>query len=148
MKLVINCDGGARGNPGPAASAFVVFDASGQIVHQQGKYLGEGTNNQAEYEAVLLAVAWLVQNYPQAEAEFFLDSQLVVNQLKGSFKVKDPELKIKYSQIKSLIENCKLSRRAGSVPAGKIVSFNYISRDHNFLVDTLVNQTLDEHISA
>ena len=138
MQLTVNCDGGARGNPGPAASAFVVFDASGQVMYQAGKYLGEGTNNQAEYEAVLLAINWLGQNYPQAEVEFRLDSQLVVNQLKGSFKVKDPELKIKYSEIKSLIENCKL----------KIVNFSYVPRDKNFLADNLVNQTLDKNISA
>lgn len=137
MQLTLDCDGGARGNPGPAASAFVVFDESGQVVYQAGKYLGEGTNNQAEYEAVWLAVNWLGQNYPQAEVEFRLDSQLVVNQLKGNFKVKDPELKIKYSEIKSLIENCKL----------KIVNFSYVPRIKNFLADNLVNQTLDIHTS-
>ena len=138
MKLKVNCDGGARGNPGPAASAFVVFDSSGQVIHHLGKYLGEGTNNQAEYEAVLMAVNWLGQNYPQAEVEFRLDSQLVVNQLQGNFKIKNPSLNKIYSQINNLILEKQL----------KINRFSYVPRGRNYLADNLVNQTLDKNISA
>lgn len=134
MKLVINCDGGARSNPGPAASAFVVFDVSGQVVYQTGKYLGDGTNNQAEYEAVLMAVNWLGQNYPRAEVEFLLDSQLVVNQLQGHFRIKNQTLKKIFSQINNLILEKQL----------RIKSFSYVPRERNFVADSLVNQTLDE----
>jgi len=138
MKLIIHCDGGARGNPGPAAGAFVVFDKSGQVIYQQGKYIGEGTNNQAEYGAVWLAVNWLGHNHPLAEVEFRLDSQLVINQLLGQFKIKKPHLKKMYSQIHNLILEKKL----------KIIKFTYVPRDKNFFADNLVNQTLDAKTSS
>lgn len=134
--LSIYCDGGARGNPGPAAAAFVVTNDQRKVVYQQGKYLGEATNNQAEYEAVWMALNWLAQNHSDTEAKFFLDSQLVVNQLQGKFKIKDPILKIKYLEIKTLIET------------GKIIHFIYVPRSKNFLADTLVNQTIDRQNSA
>lgn len=137
MKLVIHCDGGARGNPGPAASAFVVFDESGQVVYQLGKFIGEDTNNKAEYGAVWLAVNWLGRNHPQAEVEFRLDSMLVVNQLLGKFKIKNPHLKQMHAQIHNLILEKKL----------KIINFSYVPRAKNFIADNLVNQTLDVNIS-
>lgn len=132
-RLSIYCDGGARGNPGPAAAAFVVIDDSGKVVYQQGKYLGEATNNRAEYEAVIFALQWIVKQFPKIPINFYLDSQLVVNQLRGNFKVKDPVLKNKYLEIKTLIENYKLP----------IVNFISVPRDRNFLADALINQTID-----
>jgi len=138
MQLIVNCDGGARGNPGPAACAFVVTDHSGQIVYQQGEYLGQATNNQAEYAAVWLAVNWLANNYPDVETEFFLDSQLVVNQLQGNFKIKNDVLKQKLAEINNFIFVSHL----------KIAGFNYVSREKNFAADNLVNQTLDHHLSV
>ena len=138
MQLLINCDGGARGNPGPAACAFVVTDHSGQIVYQQGKYLGQATNNQAEYAAVWLAVNWLANNYLDAETEFFLDSLLVVNQLQGNYKIKNVALKLKLSEIQNFISMKNL----------KIAGYSYVSREKNFLADNLVNQTLDKYLSV
>ena len=133
MQLNIFCDGGARGNPGPAASAFIVREETGKILHQQGFYLGVATNNQAEYQAVLEAMKWIVKNHSESEISFFLDSLLVVNQLSGKFKVKDSVLKIKYLEINGLIKNLKL----------RIKIFTYLPRSQNFLADKIVNETLD-----
>jgi len=133
VQLNIFCDGGARGNPGPAASAFIVREETGKILHQQGFYLGVATNNQAEYQAVLEAMKWIVKNHSESEISFFLDSLLVVNQLSGKFKVKDSVLKIKYLEINGLIKNLKL----------RIKIFTYLPRSQNFLADKIVNETLD-----
>lgn len=137
MKLKINCDGGARGNPGPAATAFVVFDEQGNKIYHQGDFLGNATNNQAEYQAVLNAVTWLGENHPQAATKFFLDSQLVVNQLNGKFKIKNAQLRDLYQQIKQKILTHQL----------KLEEFSFVYRTENFLADNLVNQTLDKHLS-
>ncbi|KKS89938.1 MAG: Ribonuclease H [Candidatus Woesebacteria bacterium GW2011_GWA1_43_12] len=133
----IHTDGGARGNPGPAACAFVATDENGSLIHQQGFYLGVATNNQAEYQAVIEALKWLSQQTTKDQrpiANFYLDSQLVVNQLKGLFKVKDENLKIKKFEILDLITNYKL----------KIKNFAYVPRSQNAAADLLVNQTLDQ----
>ena len=109
-QLSVYCDGGARGNPGPAASAFVVLDSAGQLVHEQGFFLGTATNNQAEYQAVLEALRWLASYQPAQDhhliVNFYLDSQLVVNQINGFWKIKDSILRQLVSEVKKLIENC------------------------------------------
>lgn len=129
----IFCDGGARGNPGPAASAFVVIDLLGNTVVKKGFFLGTTTNNQAEYQAVILALEYLNENYPNGTLSFFLDSQLVVNQINGLFKVRDENLIQKNMQINDLINQRK----------NKNISFTYIPRAKNFFADKLVNSTLD-----
>jgi ribonuclease HI len=134
--LSIYCDGGARGNPGPAASAFVVFDAEGKIVFQQGDYLNSTTNNLAEYRAVFNAVQWLGKNFPQGSVNFYLDSQLVVNQLKGLFKIKEPGLIKLHQEIQTAISEYKLPK----------FSFKYVPREKNFMADKLVNETLDAQL--
>ena len=128
----IHTDGGARGNPGQAACAFVVTDEKGRLIHRQGFYLGVTTNNQAEYLGVIKALEWLSAQKHE-ETEFFLDSQLIVNQLNGRYRVKDSGLKIKNLEIKDLIKNFKL----------KIKNFSYVPRTQNSQADLLVNQTLD-----
>ncbi|MDO8488359.1 MAG: ribonuclease HI family protein [bacterium] len=138
MQLKIHCDGGARGNPGPAASAFVVYDETGKIIFENGAYLGTATNNQAEYQAVLNAITWLADHHSQAHTEFFLDSLLVASQLNGQYKIKNLELKKLADQIKNIIAEKKLL----------ITKFSFVYRDKNFLADSLVNQTLDERNSA
>lgn len=134
--MIINCDGGARGNPGPAASAFVVIDDQGKRLYQQGNYLGKGTNNQAEYDAVWMAVNWLSQNLPDAEAQFVLDSQLVTNQLSGQFKIKNPQLKKVFTRITNFIFENRL----------KISGYDYVPRHKNSVADNLVNKILDQHL--
>ena len=102
--LSIYCDGGARGNPGPAAIAFVVWQ-DGKIIHRFSRKIGKTTNNVAEYQAAIAALEWLSQqsaisnkqslllrNQPSA-ISFYLDSLLIVNQLNGIFKIKNSFLK-------------------------------------------------------
>lgn len=130
--LKIYCDGGARGNPGPAASAFVVFGTSGKVLTKGSRFIGRTTNNVAEYKAVVFALEWLSQNTKDQGVVFFLDSQLVVNQLTGRFRVKDKKLIKLAKMIKNLEKNF----------LGKIIYKN-ISRKQNKITDFLVNQTLN-----
>src|SRR3989344_1466808 len=137
LVLSVNCDGGARGNPGPGASAFILTTSSGQVLYQQGDYLGRVTNNQAEYAAVAFALDWIVNHNAKVQhMTFFLDSLLVVNQLKGQFKIKDPILKQKKTEIEA-----QLSRLSEL----NTLTFTHIPRSHNSAADLLVNQTLDNH---
>lgn len=133
-KIIINTDGGARGNPGPAASGFVVR-VDGKVIFEKGKYLGETTNNVAEYQAVNLAFGWLKEKKEELEitsVEFFLDSELVTKQLRGDYKIKNQNLLAIASQVK------KQERDLG-IP----ITYNYIPRAQNSLADAVVNQTLD-----
>lgn len=130
MNLKIKTDGGSRGNPGQAACAYVVY-AEGNLREKRGKYLGIATNNVAEYEGVLFALESLREN----NLDFYLDSLLVVNQLKGLWKIKDENLKVLNLKIKDLTKNLK-------------VSWNHIPREENFEADALVNETLDNHGTA
>lgn len=133
-QIIVNTDGGARGNPGPAAAAFVVVD-NGQILHQEGKYLGRATNNLAEYQAVNLAFDWLVKNAKRLSLtviDFFLDSQLVVRQLTGHYKIKSQNILAVAGEIK-----------AKEKLLGKKIFYHYVPREENHLADSLVNQTLD-----
>ena len=135
-RLSIYCDGGARGNPGPAAIGFVVYKDR-KIIHKSSKKIGETTNNVAEYQAVIAALEWLKENYATMRlrdyaTDFYLDSQLIVNQLNGNFKIKN-------SNLQKLIVRAKnLERKIN----GKI-SYSYISRQKNKIADALVNQALN-----
>lgn len=128
-------DGGARGNPGPAATGFVIKDDGRQNIAQAGNYLGEATNNEAEYRAVLAALEHLIDHFkpaPGTKVLCHLDSQLVVEQLSGRFKIK----KIHLAQLASAVHRL-ISQ------AGLVVTFTYIPREQNAEADALVNQTLD-----
>jgi len=135
--LKVFTDGGARGNPGPAAAAFVVYRGEG-ILAQEGHYLGRATNNVAEYQAVLKAFDWLLSHQEKVKeggkVEFFLDSKLVVFQLNGQFK-------IKARNLLPLVLAIKQKEKALGVP----VSYSYIPRFKNEAADLLVNQTLDQN---
>lgn len=135
--LSIFCDGGARGNPGPATCAFVVKTQKGQVVKKQGKFLGVNTNNQAEYSAVLEAFKWLTENNQllntTREINFYLDSNLVVSQLNGIYKVKNAELRNLLFDIRSLESQVN----------SKII-YHQIPREKNQDADLLVNQTFDQ----
>lgn len=137
--LTIFTDGGSRGNPGLAACAFVVFDSSNSLIFQQGYKLGVTTNNVAEYTAVLKALEWLIEKSGHrtqgTEVNFYLDSLLVVQQLKGVYKIKDIKLQNLQVKIQSLISNLQ-----------SLISWSHIPREQNKTADLLVNQTLDaEH---
>lgn len=133
--LKIFCDGGARGNPGKAAAAFVV-EKDGKIIYSEAAYLGKTTNNAAEYLAVALALKWLVGNPEVGEEvpgiEFALDSELVTKQISGAYRVKNKNLKNIFAEVNTLINQ---------IP-GRII-FKNISRAKNKKADFLVNQKLD-----
>lgn len=135
--IIIFTDGGARGNPGPAAGACVIKDSAGNVRLMCGKYLGKATNNIAEYQGVVLAFEEILKiakiKFSEANLNFNLDSNLVVNQLNGKFKVKDyniRQLVVKIREFESKFGN---------------VRYAYIPREENTLADSVVNKTLDEH---
>lgn len=109
MKIIIHTDGGARGNPGPAAVGVTASDEKGKKIFEAGTYIGETTNNVAEYTAVAEALTWIVAHKSQwgtdetPEAQFYLDSTLVVNQLNGIFKVKDARLRELLTRVRILV---------------------------------------------
>ena len=131
--LIIYTDGGARNNPGPAAIGVVLEDERGQIIKEFGRYIGEATNNQAEYQA--LAAALQEAKKLKAEiVECYLDSELVVKQLKQEYKVKDKNLAPWFIKIWNMAQGFKK------------ISFNHVKREHNQRADYLVNKTLDKII--
>lgn len=132
MKLVIFTDGASRGNPGRASYGFTISDEKGHIIYEEGKYIGITTNNVAEYTAVLEALKYLKKKNPKKlQIELFADSRLVVEQLSGRFKIKNPNLKILFDQIKIL-----------EIEIGDVF-YKHIPRAQNFRADKLANQALD-----
>lgn len=130
-KVIIYTDGGARGNPGPAGIGVVIFDeAEHSILGQHKEYLGETTNNQAEYKAVVLALQ-KVKSLKPTEVEIRMDSELICSQLNGTFKIKNPEFQDSFIKIWNLKQNFNK------------VKFKYIPREKNRLADKLVNQAID-----
>lgn len=133
--LKIYCDGGARGNPGPAAAAFVA-EEDGKVIYKGTKFLGTTTNNVAEYSAVILALVWLLKNssiqHPASGIQIILDSELVAKQLSGKFKIKNSNLKKLFEDAKSLEKKIQVK-----------ITFSTVERSKNKLADFLVNKTLD-----
>jgi len=129
----IFADGGSRGNPGHSASGFVLLDREDSILVDKGVYLGITTNNQAEYTALKLALEEARKMGVQ-EVEVYMDSLLVVNQMKGIFKVKNRDLWPIHDAITQLVKQFKH------------VSFAHVPRELNKLADTAVNRALDEEL--
>jgi len=131
--LKIYTDGGSRGNPGPGAVGVVIRDKKDRIIFQEGRKIGWTTNNQAEYQALIEALKWVKKNHPQAEKiDFFLDSKLVVSQMKGGFKVKSDKIKPLWQEAKNLESSLKAK-----------ISYHHLGREMNFEADRLLNQALD-----
>ena len=134
-KVKIFADGGSRGNPGPSASGFVIINPeTDEVLVDKGVYLGVTTNNQAEYLALKYALE-AVQKMGAREVDVYLDSMLVVNQMKGIFKIKNRDLWPIHDAIRDLTASFKR------------VSFTHIPREHNGLADAAVNRALDSHLS-
>jgi ribonuclease HI len=153
MKFIVHTDGGARGNPGPAAVGVVIEEETSskgqetrnqnnntsQIIAGFGKRIGETTNNVAEYTGVIEALKYLRQeagNKGQESSvyiEFYLDSTLVVNQLNGLFKVKDMKLRDLLLQVRQLEQE-----------VGGNVSYTSVPREENRQADLFVNKALDK----
>lgn len=123
------CDGGSRGNPGPAAAGAVILRDK-EVIAELQDYLGVATNNVAEYSAVILALRKL-HELKLTKADFFLDSELVVRQLTGIYKVKNPDMKLLYNQVQKL-------------SAGLELNFTHVLRDNNKHADAMVNECLDK----
>lgn len=131
--LKIYCDGGSRGNPGPAASAFVVKDGH-VMLHKGSSYLGKTTNNVAEYKSVIMALTWLYKNFKKrASTTLILDSQLVTKQLNGNYKIKNKTLRELAFFIKRL-------ERKIETP----ITYQWFPRSKNRVADRLVNKELDK----
>lgn len=146
MKLIIHTDGGARGNPGPAAIGVVIEKAADplstvhgkkEILSEFGKTIGETTNNVAEYTAVIEALMWTKEHKENApdELQFYLDSTLVVNQLNGLFKVKEAHLRELLTKVRFLESE-----------VGGAIVYHYIPREQNQRADFFVNKALDTTI--
>ena len=137
MQLIIHTDGGARGNPGPAAVGVVIETGDRKMVAEFGKKIGETTNNVAEYTAVIEALkkintlALKIHN-EELVINFFLDSTLVVNQLMGLFKVKD-------SHLRELLSEARIEEQE----VGGKIYYSSVPREQNRHADLLVNVALD-----
>lgn len=133
MKLITYTDGGARGNPGPAAIGVVVKDAAGKNLRAFGKYIGDTTNNQAEYQALVAAVSAAVE-LGATELQCFLDSELIVKQMNREYRVRDVDLQKHFVIVWNLTQKLKK------------LSFTHVPRAKNKEADALVNQALDARI--
>lgn len=136
-KLIINTDGGSRGNPGPAAIGFVFSNAKGEVLKRFGKTLGVKTNNEAEYEAVLSALQKAKSLYggkklENMDVEVRMDSELVAKQLNNEYKVEEERLWPYFMKIRNTL-----------LDLGN-VSFRHVPREQNREADRMVNEALDQ----
>jgi probable phosphoglycerate mutase len=130
VKVKLSTDGGARGNPGPAAYGFVLETEDGTILATHGEAIGIATNNVAEYSALIAGLQKALE-LGVDDVEVVSDSELMVKQMRGEYRVKNEALR----ELSSHAE--RLARRIGSV------SYRAVRREHNELADRLVNEALD-----
>lgn len=130
-KLNIFTDGGARGNPGPAAIGVVIFDETGKELKRLGQVIGDTTNNQAEYKALIAGLGQALE-FGATEVVCHLDSELVVKQMQGKYKVREPGLQDLVPQVFRVLGKFKN------------VQFVHVQREKNELADLLVNEALDK----
>ncbi len=134
QQITVHTDGGARGNPGPAGIGVAIYDADEKLMGELAEYLGEATNNVAEYAAIVRAlqqVATMVNDTKAVQLTIKLDSQLVERQMNGVYKVKDATLKTYFDKAKALL------------PDFASVTFVHIPRSENKAADKLANQAMD-----
>lgn len=135
MKLIIEADGGSRGNPGPAAYGCLVKDAqTNEVLFKEGKTLGVTTNNVAEYSGLVAALAAAHEIDPNAQIEVRMDSKLVVEQMSGNWK-------IKHENMKGLVE------KARNAFTQSQVKYVWVPREDNLAADTLLNIALDAELN-
>lgn len=136
MKITIYTDGGARNNPGPAAIGVVIIQ-NDQILKKYAEFIGQATNNQAEYQAVIFAIKKIKLLFGKKEAkkmelEFLIDSELVVKHLNHQYKIKEKDLQSLFIEVWNLMIDFKK------------IDFKHILREDNKEADKLVNQALDD----
>lgn len=134
MRLTVYSDGGSRGNPGPSAFAIVVT-SDGRVLHEHSEFLGTHTNNYAEYRGLIAAISKAIEMGAD-EAEFVMDSQLVIRQMTGEYRVKNPDMAVLHSDAESL---------AALIPK---VSYRNVRRSQEFIprADALLNAEMDRHV--
>lgn len=136
MKIIIYTDGGSRGNPGPAAIGLVILNEKETVIKKYSEYIGEATNNEAEYSAVIFALKKVKALFgkkktKQMEIEIRLDSELLAKQLNHQYKIQEKNLQPLFIKVWNLTLDFEQ------------VNFRYISRDENKEADRLVNQEFD-----
>ena len=132
MKLILYTDGGARGNPGPAGAGGLIYDTDKKIVKKFAQFLGKATNNQAEYQALVLGLE-LAKKMKASEVDCYLDSLLVVEQMNQKWKIKNKELSVLFVKVWNLSQSFKK------------VNFCHIPREKNEEADKLVNEIIDKN---
>ena len=136
--IIIYTDGGARGNPGPAGIGVQILDEEGKTLKEFGEYIGEQTNNVAEYTALIRALQELLKLFGprlrEMQVEVRADSELMVRQMSGVYKVKEPTLKELFGQAAKL--------KMDGVPN---LIFTHVRREKNVRADELVNEAIDKH---
>jgi len=140
-EIYIYTDGGSRGNPGPAAIGVVILNKNKKLLKEFGQYLGEKTNNFAEYSALVAALKKVKQilgknKISQAKINIFMDSELVVKQFLGQYKIQDKDLQELFLEVWNL-----------KTDFGEI-NFNHIPREKNKRADELVNEALDTELRS
>jgi ribonuclease HI len=139
-KVIVFTDGGARGNPGPAALGVFIQDENGKELASIGKTLGETTNNVAEYSAIVEGFNWLLRNKQKSNitgVNFYMDSQLACSQLNGLYKVKN-------SRIREFVFEIRQKETELGVP----ISYAHVRREQNTKADFMVNQALDNQLKS
>lgn len=134
-EVQLYADGGSRGNPGPSASGYVLLDMDGNVVHEQGVFLGITTNNQAEYQALKFGLEAALRHQARS-VHVYMDSMLVVNQMKKIFKVKNRDLWPIHDAIQQLL------------PKFEKITFDHVPRELNKLADAEVNKCLDAQLGS
>ncbi|MCW1949059.1 MAG: ribonuclease HI family protein [Candidatus Shapirobacteria bacterium] len=136
MFINVYTDGGSRGNPGISGYGLVIYDHQNKILYKEGKFLGIKTNNEAEYSGILAALSWIKNHkdlYQISQVNFFADSQLMIRQLQGIYKVKAPTLLPLYAQVQQLLTQISLPTK-----------YTDVRREFNKLADELANQAMDK----
>jgi ribonuclease HI len=139
-KFIVHTDGGSRSNPGPAAIGVVISNEKGHELKKFGEYLGTATNNEAEYTAAIFALKkikalWGKDNAKKSEVDMFADSELLVKQMKGEYKIEHAKIQPLFLELWNLIIDFKKVR------------FSAIPRERNKEADRLVNEALDRNAS-
>lgn len=132
--MIMYSDGGARGNPGPGGSGAVLF-MDGNIVGRYGRFLGVTTNNQAEYDGLIMGLEQALEQ-DATELEVRMDSLLIVNQCNGSFKVRDAKLQPLYVKAMGLAQRFHA------------IGFNHVPREQNKDADAMVNEAIDRGVAG
>ena len=132
MSYQIYSDGASRGNPGPAGIGAVILDDKGKTVHEIAKYIGETTNNVAEYEALLAALDYCVKK-KISPVEILADSQLLIKQLSGEYRVKHENIKPLYQKAQGYLTHLQ------------VTGYKHVPRELNKAADKLANRGIDQH---